>query len=75
MTRAEHARKAEVALPLRSNETGSGARAITRRFACVAITACLLSACADAPAPSNSQRGIRRCDRNGDLEERLACQN
>jgi len=56
--------------------TQGGTGRVTRRVGCLAIATCLLGACAGpAPPPSSSQRGVRRCDRNGDLEERLACNN
>jgi len=77
MTRIEPAGGARPDLAVGATAEGGVARpsAITRRFACVAITTCLLAACADAGPPAGSQRGVRRCDRNGDLEERLACKN
>jgi hypothetical protein len=31
-----------------------------------------LAACSSAPTVS-TERGVRRCDRNGDYEERMAC--
>jgi hypothetical protein len=77
MTRIEPAggARADLAMSVADEAGLPHPSAITRRIACVAITTCLLAACADAGPPAGSQRGVRRCDRNGDLEERLACKN
>jgi len=56
-------------------QAGCKARAAGRALACGALSlaaAVLMAACTATPTAS-SDRGVRRCDRNGDLEERLAC--
>jgi hypothetical protein len=43
-----------------------------RRLACLCLAAILLAACAQTPGYDN-QPTPRRCDRNGDIDERKAC--
>ena len=44
------------------------------RGALMLAVALLTTACASTPTSAPSERGVRRCDRNGDYEERTACQ-
>ena len=43
-----------------------------RRLACLCLGAMLLAGCAETPGYADSPTA-RRCDRNGDIEERRAC--
>ena len=43
-----------------------------RRLACLAIVAVVLAGCAQTPG-YHDQPEARRCNRNGDIDERKAC--
>ena len=43
-----------------------------RRLVCGCLAALLLAGCAETPEYANSPTA-RRCDRNGDIEQRQAC--
>ena len=45
---------------------------IIRRLACLALVAIVLLGCAQTTGYDN-QPAPRRCDRNGDIDERKAC--
>ena len=42
------------------------------RLACLGLVALVLAGCADTPGYYN-QPAARRCDRNGDIDQRRAC--
>ena len=46
--------------------------AIVRRFACLGLVTVVLAGCAQTPGYDN-QPAARRCNRNGDIDERKAC--
>ena len=48
-------------------------RAPVGRGALMLAVGILTTACASTPTSAPSERGVRRCDRNGDYEERMAC--
>jgi hypothetical protein len=45
---------------------------IVRRLACLGVVALVLGGCAQSPGYYD-QPAARRCDRNGDIDERKAC--
>ncbi|HZW75146.1 MAG TPA: hypothetical protein VFF43_16490 [Caldimonas sp.] len=45
---------------------------IVRRLACLGLVALVLAGCAETPGYYD-QPTARRCDRNGDIDERRAC--
>jgi len=44
-----------------------------RRSVLLLLAGLMVSACTSPSAPPPTERGVRRCDRNGDYEERMAC--
>jgi hypothetical protein len=44
-----------------------------RRLACLGLAAILLAGCAQTTPGYDNQPSARRCDRNGDIDERKAC--
>jgi hypothetical protein len=44
-----------------------------RRLACLCLGAILLAGCAQTTPGYDNQASPRRCDRNGDIDERKAC--
>jgi hypothetical protein len=48
------------------------ASSIVRRLACLGLVAVVLAGCAQTPG-YHDQPAARRCNRNGDIDERKAC--
>ena len=46
---------------------------IVRRLACLGLVAVVLAGCAASTASYDDQATPRRCNRNGDVDERKAC--
>jgi hypothetical protein len=44
-----------------------------RRLACLGFAAIVLAGCAQTTPGYDNQPTARRCDRNGDIDERRAC--
>jgi len=46
---------------------------VARRLACLVLAALVLAGCAQTTPGYDQQPAARRCDRNGEIEERKAC--